>query len=276
MRVKSFHKDILRAVTHSWSRFLALLVIVALGAGFYSGLRTTAPNMRATADAYFDGTRFMDVRLVGTFGLTEDDVTAIRNTEGVESVMAGCSTDQIVRMGEKEVVTRLHALPSDFAENGDDYLNRPTLTEGRMPEKSGECVVNAPPVGDTTGLAIGDTITVEDTDGTLSDTFTVVGFVQSSSYLSISLGTSTVGSGTLERFVYLLEEDFSQEYYTDLYLTVEGAADLNTFDESYEEWVQPVLDTLEELGKTRSEIRYEEIRADAEEALDDAQATYDE
>ncbi len=281
MRVKSFHKDILRAVTHSWSRFLALLVIVALGAGFYSGLRTTAPNMRATADAYFDGTRFMDVRLVGTFGLTEDDVTAIRNTEGVESVMAGYSTDQIVRMGEKDVVTRLHALPSDFAENGDDYLNRPTLTEGRMPEKSGECVVSAPPVGDTTGLAIGDTITVEDTDGTLSDTlardtFTVVGFVQSSSYLSISLGTSTVGSGTLERFVYLLEEDFSQEYYTDLYLTVEGAADLNTFDESYEEWVQPVLDTLEELGKTRSEIRYEEIRADAEEALDGAQATYDE
>ncbi|OUP06061.1 FtsX-like permease family protein [Anaeromassilibacillus sp. An200] len=281
MRVKSFHKDILRAVTHSWSRFLALLVIVALGAGFYSGLRTTAPNMRATADAYFDGTRFMDVRLVSTFGFTQDDVAAIRETEGVESVMEGYSTDRIVRMGEKDVVTRLHALPSDFAENGDDYLNHPTLTEGRMPEKSGECVVSAPPVGDTTGLAIGDTITVEDTDGTLSDTlardtFTVVGFVQSSSYLSVSLGTSTVGSGTLGRFVYLLEDDFSQEYYTDLYLTVEGAAALNTFDGSYEDLVQPVLDTLEELGKTRSEIRYEEVRADAKEALDDAQATYDE
>ena len=89
MRDKAFHKDILRAVTHSWSRFLALFIIVALGAGFYSGVRTTAPNMRATADAYFDESRFMDVRLVSTFGFTQEDVEAVRAAEGVAEVMRG-------------------------------------------------------------------------------------------------------------------------------------------------------------------------------------------
>lgn len=281
MRVKAFHKDVLRAVTHSWSRFLALFVIVALGAGFYSGLRTTAPNMRATADAYYDDTRFFDVRLVSTFGFTDDDVEAIRATEGVESVMAGYSADWLVRMGEKDVVTRLHSLPSDLSEDNEEYLNRPTLKEGRMPENPGECVVSVGGADDATGLAIGDTVTIEDTDGSLGDTlarseFTVVGFVESSYYLSMSLGTSTVGSGTLGRYLYVLEDDFSQEYYTDLYLSVEGSRELDTFSGAYEELVQPVLDSLEDLADVRAEIRYGEIRDEAEETLADAEQTYEE
>lgn len=281
MRVKAFHKDVLRAVTHSWSRFLALFVIVALGAGFYSGLRTTAPNMRATADAYYDDTRFFDVRLVSTFGFTDDDVEAIRATGGVGSVMAGYSADWLVRMGEKDVVTRLHSLPSDLSEDNEEYLNRPTLKEGRMPENPGECVVSVGGADDATGLAIGDTVTVEDTDGSLGDTlarseFTVVGFVESSYYLSMSLGTSTVGSGTLGRYLYVLEDDFSQEYYTDLYLSVEGSRELDTFSGAYEELVQPVLDSLEDLAGVRAEIRYGEIRDEAEETLADAEQTYEE
>lgn len=281
MRVKAFHKDVLRAVTHSWSRFLALFVIVALGAGFYSGLRTTAPNMRATADAYYDDTRFFDVRLVSTFGFTDDDVEAIRATEGVGSVMAGYSADWLVRMGEKDVVTRLHSLPSDLSEDNEEYLNRPTLKEGRMPENPGECVVSVGGVDDATGLAIGDTVTIGDTDGSLGDTlarseFTVVGFVESSYYLSMSLGTSTVGSGTLGRYLYVLEDDFSQEYYTDLYLSVEGSRELDTFSGAYEELVQPVLDSLEDLADVRAEIRYGEIRDEAEETLADAEQTYEE
>ena len=281
MRVKAFHKDVLRAITHSWSRFLALFVIVALGAGFYSGLRTTAPNMRATADAYYDDTRFFDVRLVSTFGFTDDDVEAIRATEGVGSVMAGYSADLLVRMGEKDVVTRLHSLPSDLSEDNEEYLNRPTLKEDRMPENPGECVVSVGGADDATGLAIGDTVTIEDTDGSLGDTlarseFTVVGFVESSYYLSMSLGTSTVGSGTLGRYLYVLEDDFSQEYYTDLYLSVEGSRELDTFSSAYEELVQPVLDSLEDLADVRAEIRYGEIRDEAEETLADAEQTYEE
>lgn len=281
MRVKAFHKDVLRAITHSWSRFLALFVIVALGAGFYSGLRTTAPNMRSTADAYYDDTRFFDVRLVSTFGFTDDDVEAIRATEGVESVMAGYSADWLVRMGEKDVVTRLHSLPSDLSEDNEEYLNRPTLKEGRMPENPGECVVSVGGADDATGLAIGDTVTIGDTDGSLGDTlarseFTVVGFVESSYYLSMSLGTSTVGSGTLGRYLYVLEDDFSQEYYTDLYLSVEGSRELDTFSGAYEELVQPVLDSLEDLAGVRAEIRYGEIRDEAEETLADAEQTYEE
>ncbi|HIU30881.1 MAG TPA: FtsX-like permease family protein [Candidatus Caccousia avistercoris] len=280
MRIKSFYKDIGRAVTHSWSRFLALLVIVALGSGMYSGLRATAPDMRATADQYFDSSRFMDVHLVSTFGFTQEDVEAIRAAEGVENVMAGYTADVLSRVGERDLVLRLHSLPEYMGEDNGDYLNRPTLLAGRMPEKSGECVLSTDSL-ENDPVSLGDTIVIEDTDGTLEDNlarseFTVVGFVESSYYISVSLGSSTIGSGTLDRYMYLLSEDFSQEYYTDLFATVTGAAALDTFTQEYQDTVDPVLDRLEVLAEDRAEIRYQDIRDEARQELDDAQNTYDE
>ncbi len=280
MRIKSFYKDIGRAVTHSWSRFLALLVIVALGSGMYSGLRATAPDMRATADQYFDSSRFMDVHLVSTFGFTQEDMEAIRAAEGVENVMAGYTADVLSRVGERDLVLRLHSLPEDMGEHNGDYLNRPTLLAGRMPEKSGECVLSTDSL-ENDPVSLGDTIVIEDTDGTLEDNlarseFTVVGFVESSYYISVSLGSSTIGSGTLDRYMYLLSEDFSQEYYTDLFATVTGAAPLDTFTQEYQDTVDPVLDRLEVLAEDRAEIRYQDIRDEARQELDDAQNTYDE
>ena len=280
MRIKSFYKDIGRAVTHSWSRFLALLVIVALGSGMYSGLRATAPDMRATADQYFDSSRFMDVHLVSTFGFTQEDVEAIRAAEGVENVMAGYTADVLSRVGERDLVLRLHSLPEDMGEHNRDYLNRPTLLAGRMPEKSGECVLSTDSL-ENDPVSLGDTIVIEDTDGTLEDNlarseFTVVGFVESSYYISVSLGSSTIGSGTLDRYMYLLSEDFSQEYYTDLFATVTGAAPLDTFTQEYQDTVDPVLDRLEVLAEDRAEIRYQDIRGEARQELADAQNTYDE
>ena len=195
--------------------------------------------------------------------------------------MPGYRADLLVRMGDKDVVTRIHSLPSDLSEDNEDYLNRPSVVEGRMPEKSGECVVSAAPVGDTSGLAIGDTVTVEDPNGDIADTlarstFTVVGFVESSYYLSMSLGTSTIGSGTLSRYLYIFEEDFSQEYYTDLHLTVDGAMELASFSDAYDAQIEPVTDRLETLAAEREQIRYDEIYQEAVETLDDAQQTYDE
>ena len=249
MHRRAFRKDTLRAVTHSWSRFVALLVIVALGTGFYSGLRTTAPDMRATVDRYYDENHFMDARLVSTFGFTEEDVEAIRTTQGVANVMPGYSADALVRMDGQDVATRIHSLPADTSDTNGDYLNRPVVLEGRMPENDGECVLSDPPLSGEGGVQIGDTVTVEEMDGEIDDTFsrrsfTVVGFVRSPYYVSASLGSSTVGSGQLGRYMYVPESDFCAEYYTDLHLTVEGADALNTFSDEYDAYVEPVQDRI--------------------------------
>lgn len=280
MKRKAFKKEVLRSITHSLSRFGAILVIVALGAGFYAGLRSTAPDMRLTVDQYYDSTHFMDLHLISTLGFTDEDVEKIKETPGVAGVMDGYTADVFFEVDGKEKVARIHSLPTDQRADNTDYLNRPVLVEGRLPEKSGECVMDKGK-GDLGGIQVGDTISLYTASGDLADTlrcqeYTVVGLVNSSYYISFSLGSTTIGNGTLSRYIYVPESDFLTEFKTDLHVSVAGAQELSTFDDAYWSTVAPVKTALEELGRDRASIRYDDIFSEAEQQLDDAQAAYDE
>lgn len=147
-----FTTETLRSITHSWGRFLAIAAIVALGTGFYAGLRMTAPDMNEAADQYFDGTHLMDIRVVSTLGLTDADIDALRAIDGVAAVMPAYETDAIATIGADEYATRIHSLPRAALEsdqvspttvnsNDADYLNRLVLIEGSWPVNPGECVI---------------------------------------------------------------------------------------------------------------------------------------
>ena len=278
---KSFTKEIWRSITHSASRFWAIFAIVALGAGFFAGLRATAPDMRATGDAYFDDSNMMDIHLISTMGFTEEDVQAIQETEGVQSVMASYTTDVLAKIDDNEQSFRIHALPSGGPDETDDsYMNRPVLTEGRWPENPGECVVDAGKMT-VNQIPLGSTIKIEDKDGTLADNlkydeFQIVGFVNSSYYISFQLGTTSMGNGTLNHYMFISEDDFNQEVYTDLFATVSSAKELMAYDQNYEDMVSPVVDRLESLSKERVVIRYDEVLSEAQAKLDDAKQEYSE
>ena len=137
----AFNKELLRSITHSLGRFLAIAAIVALGTGFYAGLRMTAPDMKTAADEFYDGTALMDVRVLSTLGLTEDDIAALRDVEGVQAVMPAYETDVMATIGGEQYATRVHSLPdaarSSDASDGvharsDDPEYLPTLWRRRM------------------------------------------------------------------------------------------------------------------------------------------------
>ena len=236
----AFNTETLRSITHSLGRFLAIAAIVALGTGFYAGLRMTAPDMKLAADEYFDGTSLMDIRVLSTLGLTDDDIAALRHVEGVEAVMPARETDVMASIDGEQYATRVHSLP-DAARTSDtsdgvharsddpDYLNRPLLVRGSWPQKTGECVLSANLV-ENDAIAVGDTLTitegVQDVDQTLvTRTYTVTGFVNAPYYAtSSSMGETTLGSGSIQQYMYVPESDFSADLpYTEAYLTVRGA-----------------------------------------------------
>ncbi len=275
--IRAFTKDIFRSISHSWGRFWAIFAIVALGAGFYAGLRATAPDMRATADAYFDDTNMMDIRLLSAFGFSDEDVEAIGDIPGVKGLMAGHTADVLSVIEGKEQAIRVHSLPEDMSQDNENYINRPVLVEGRFPEKSGECVIGRNKT--QSGVKVGDTITISGEDWEDSfkcRTFEVVGMVDSSYYISFSLGSTSIGTGTLNLYMYILDTDFNQEAVTDLYLTVDGASEESTFSGTYEEKVQAVKDALKPLGEERDDIRYEEVTADSRKELEDGWEEYNE
>lgn len=288
----AFNTETLRSITHSLGRFLAIAAIVALGTGFYAGLRMTAPDMKLAADEYFDGTSLMHIRVLSTLGLTDDDIAALRHVEGVEAVMPARETDVMASIDGEQYATRVHSL-SDAARTSDtsdgvharsddpDYLNRPLLVRGSWPQKTGECVLSANLV-ENDAIAVGDTLTitegVQDVDQTLvTRTYTVTGFVNAPYYAtSSSMGETTLGSGSIQQYMYVPESDFSADLpYTEAYLTVRGAANERASSDAYQRLVDEVADRIKALAPEREQARVDQLKSDAQKELDEKRADYE-
>lgn len=264
--------DAWREIKNTASRFLSLFLLSALAVAFLAGLRTTAPDMEYTADDYFDRTALMDARVLSTLGLTEKDIEALGSAEGVEKAEGAWYIDATIHAGNNDLVVRFHSM-------SEEGINLPELVEGRLPENGRECVVE-PDLLTAAGLRMGDTIRL-DTAGTdyedslVGDTYTVVGTVTTSLYMSRDRGTSTIGTGRLTAVAFLPREAFDMEVYTEAYLRFEGLAELMCYDDAYQDRVDDLLDALEPMKQERAGLRYDQVVGEATDKLNDAQKEYD-
>lgn len=269
----SLAKDMIRDIKNSLSRFISIVAIVAIGVGLFAGVKVSSPVMKNNADKYYDEQNFMDIQLVSTFGLTDDDVESIRNLKGVEGVFPTYSMDVLSNFDAVEVVLKVHGLDLNHLNKDDkDYINRPVLVDGRFPENINECVIEAE-VLENYNLKIGDVIEVASgkeadiSESLKEDKFTIVGTVHSPIYVSFQKGSSSIGSGQINGFILVANEAFKTPAYTEVLLTVEGAKGLQTYDKEYDETVEVISDKLEAVGIERSKIRYLEILAEAKDKI---------
>lgn len=274
----SLFKDNFREIVKSPNRFISIFLIVALGTAFFAGIKAAAPDMKATADAYYDDHNMMDIRVLSTMGLTDGDIEAMRQVEGVNTVQASYFTDVVTTIDSSEFVYRIHALPADALKSGSsNYLNKPDIIEGRLPQKSGECIIESLKVIDL-GLRIGDVITVssgkkEDLSEVLAtDTFTVVGIARTPYYLTYDKDASDIGSGKVNFFMMILSTDFVYPVYTEALITVNGANDLNSYSTVYQKLIDRTASKLDNVVSERSVVRLAELKAMALAQLDEAKA----
>ena len=274
---RSYQKNILRTFKGSRSRFVAIFAIVALGVGFLAGLLSTTPDMEDSMEDYLDAGNLFDLRVVSTLGLTDDDVQALRQVEGVGEVQPAYSADLLIQDASVELVGRVHSLTDD--PEGADVINRLTLTEGRWPQADNECVVEEGISTLNKEFAIGDTLVVdpenEDLEDTLSQTeFTIVGKVHNTYYFSYEREPASVGSGAVDIVLYVKPDAFAYDSYTELYLTVDGAAQLASLEDEYTDLVSTVADRIESMEDVRCEARYTQVVSDAQAEIDDAWQEY--
>ena len=272
---RTYRKNIVRTLKSSRGRFLSIFSIVTLGVGFLAGLNASPLDMKESMEQYMDDANFYDLRVVSSMGLSDGDVEALQSVEGVRSVQPGYSADLLVNAGDDILVTRLLSLPPD----GEDTVNRLFLEEGRLPQKSGECVIEANASLMGSGCTVGTQLTVsadnEDLDTTLACTeYTVVGIVHNANYCSFEREPASVGNGTVNLVMYLRPEDFAYETYTEIYLTVDGAREADSMEDAYDAVVTPIQDKVEALEPARAQARYDEIRSEAQAEIDDAWAEY--
>lgn len=267
MRKRALRKDFYVELRRTFPRFLSILLIVFLGVAFFAGVRASEPDMKLSADKFYDESRLMDLRVVSTLGLDEDDVSALSKVDGIKTVMPAYSADVLCNIGDNQLVVRMMSAP--------DTLNQIAVSEGRMPERADECLADTRFL-EKSGFEVGDVVTVssgteDDIADSLSHTrFTIVGSGSTSYYLSLERGTSSVGSGELSSFLIVPGEAFSLEAYTDIYMEVEGAAALGCYEDEYEDLVEEVSGRVEALEDERCRARYDKIKGEAEKELADA------
>lgn len=272
----AFGKEFLRTIRHSIGRFVAILLIVSLGAGFYASLRATAPDMRQTMDQYMDEYRMMDLRVISTLGLTEADVDAVRDVDGVADVMPAHFLDAITEMNGSDQVVRVHSLPENTDADASGYLNQVKLVEGRMPEAENECLMMAGKRKNSE-MFLGERVVLQDVDSDqLKNTeYIVVGLIESAYYISFQLGSSDIGDGTLNFYMYIPNSNFTTDYYEELFISVENADGVNAFSDDYDQIVQKVEKRLEKLSIGQLDIRRTELAGDAEAQLEQAKQDYE-
>ena len=268
MKKKALKKDFYMEIRKSMGRFLSIFFIVAIGCAFFAGIRSSEPDMRYSGDAYFDRKNLMDLQVISTQGLTDEDVEAIEKLDGIEKAEAGYSVDALCTEGDNQIVMHVMSLlPS---------MNQVQVENGRLPEKSDECVVDADFLSKST-LKIGDRVTLSSgtdkpvTDSLKGDTFTIVGSVSSPCYIGFQRGSTTIGSGNISAFLCVPEESFCMEVYTEIYAQVKGAEKLTAFTDQYDQRIDSVMKEVEAIKEEREKARYNEIVAEASEKLADAE-----
>ncbi len=270
---KNYWKMILRTVRRSRNRFLALLAITALGVGFLTGLLCTAPDMKNSVDQYYDEADFMDIDIKSTLGLTADDLEAVRAVDGTESAAGVYAADVLACLNSGESGAAL-VIGVDFS--AQDCVNSLSLQEGRLPENAGECVqIVENPFSEY--ASVGDRVTLlpeEDDDLYRETEFTVVGLVTSPLFVSTERESSSVGAGTVNFFFCVPIGTFDTDIYTDFYVTLRGAAALDTFSDEYTDLVDSQVSVLKDLGTEREQVRYENLRTDALREIDEAESEY--
>ena len=271
-------KDIIREIKRTKSRFFSIFAIIALGAGFFSGLKAACPDMLATQEAYFRDNNLMDIHLLSTYGFDEGDMDAIRAVDGIRGIYPTYSKDVFVKNDRNaNLIAKMIAIPDvTTAAYADKTIDEPVVLKGRMPQSANECVVEKHSQMRTT-FNIGDTVSVYTTDSEnplsdslVRDSWTVVGIVMNPQYISYERGNTTIGDGSIDTYIMIPESNFCYEVYTDVYLTMEDAAAYGAFDDGYWNVMDGNVEEFEAVADVRKDERFAEIKNEAERQLADA------
>lgn len=259
-----------REIKSSIGRYVAILAIVALGVGFFSGLKVTREAMVTTADKYIEEKNLFDYRLISSLGFEEQDVESFRDIEGIRYAEGSVSKDALFDIGkDSNVVLMVHS--------STENVNKVQLSSGKLPEKKNEFA------GDArffTSEDIGKTIKLssdneKDTmDFFTTEEFVLTGVIESPYYLNFERGSSSLGNGTLAGYIYVTPQALDTDYYTEVFLSMNERSEI--YSDEYKNMISSAEDRIEEETTRIANNRYNRIVKEAQDELDEGKAEYEE
>lgn len=247
-------------------RFISIMLMALLGVGFFAGLVASGPDMRDSLDKFLDDTNTYDINIVSTLGLTNEDVDEIKKIKNTENVHGIYSKDISFKTDDKEFIFKA----IEYSEK----INTPILLDGKLPENNNECLVEQDFLIDS-GFKIGDNIKIDEDDELKANSFKIVGSVKSPIYVSMERGTTSLGDGTIDYYLYLNKDVFDMDYYPNIYLNVNSAKIEKITTNKYNELVENVYKDIESIKEERETQRYNNIKEEASEKLQESIDEYE-
>ncbi|WP_346961908.1 FtsX-like permease family protein [Clostridium sp.] len=269
MKNRAYKKSITREILASKARFISILAIIFLGVAFYSGIKSSGPDLKESINEFFRKQNLMDSKIVSSIGLNDNDLKLLENNDKILDYYGARSID-VNLTNINSVVKFMEYNPKDSSN-----INNLIVTEGRLPENSGEISLDENALKENKNLKIGDTYTIE-SDEDLDEyfdkkTFKIVGFVKSPMYIeNISRGTTTVGKGSVDYFAIINSSDISMDVYTEIYVRFKNVAGLGAYSDEYKDKMEENNKYLESLYSNRVIERIEEIKLEAQKEFDKA------
>lgn len=253
-------KDSIKEIKNTYKRFLSILVMAFLGVGFFAGMRAASPDMVDTIDQYYKESQVYDIKILSTLGLTNDDIDALSEIDEIENTVGTYETESKIEIDNKEIITKIMSV---------EKLNKPILLQGNLPKAQNECVVEDSFLT-ANHKSIGDTIEVE-AEKTKNDEgeeveylnkniLKIVGTVKSPLYISRDRGTSSLGSGKIDYYIYVPKENIkANEIYTNIYIKLKNSENYTTSSEKYEEYIAEVKEKIEAIKEEREKARHDKL-----------------
>ncbi len=273
---KALLKDCFKEIIKGFKRFISILLIVLLGVGFFAGIKATSPDMKLTLDTYFDEENVFDIQIISTLGLTNSDIEELEKLDIIEDAEGTYQTDAVVTAGDEQFVVKMESIANS--------INNLEVTNGRLPENENECVVEDNfllgteyKIGDTIEINV-DNITNDDGNEISvlkNNKVQIVGTVRSPTYISTDRGDTKLGSGVINYYIYVNEENINTDIYTNIYLTVSGAKNLKCYDDEYKDLIEKAENDIEEIAEERKEARYNELYEKANQKFQDAKNEFE-
>ena len=269
MRYRAYKKSITREILSSKARFASILVIILLGVAFFSGIKSSGPDMNKAVNELYKNQNLMDSKIVSTLGLTDKDLDLLKNNDKILDYYATHTIDE--NLENINSVVRF----IEYDKNND--INKFIVVEGRLPQNSGEIALDEKVLKNNKNLKIGDTYTIESDKDTMKSfkkkSFKIVGIVKSPMYMEKeSRGTTTVGKGSIDYFAVVNKNDISMDVYTDIYVRFKNVQNLDAYSDEYKNLMEKNNKYLEELYSNREIDRVKEIKDEAQKELDKAYA----
>ncbi len=269
---KMLFRNTLRSVKNTKSRFIAIMAIIAIGSGFFAGVKSAGPDMKLSAADYLHKQALDDFHIVSELGMDDEDVAAAEKLGITDEIYAGYSADLMLSAldGAEKII-------KVYSYNPDSGISKPYITEGRLPEKAGEIFIDeklfssaVSEMGGTMSFHTGDDRALEDMLN--ASGYTVVGKGLLPRYVSFERGTTSIGNGSIDGWALIPEENFTYEVYTDMYLSIVEADGVDPYSEEYEDIISRNTDILEAFAETQIEHRKSVITDEAYEEINDAKA----